>query len=225
MRVEPYRSPRLIVIPGMRWSWLIILLLTGSVLCAQDTTEWVPYHGGMDLRDGIYKDFAAFRNNSPTVPIGELRDDQGTPVTDIRRVVSKLYWQPQNGAKQAVRMADLWGFCQNDAVYVHAGNGFYRIGLMGSLAHMIYEQTVRDWDPYMYRYGSMTRTYVVQQMLDMHTGRFVPFNAAGMDAALQNDQVLLEEFRALKKKQRNSNEVLFRFMKLYNDRHPLEFPR
>jgi hypothetical protein len=201
---------------------LIFLVLAA---CGQDTAQWVPYHGGMDLREGIYRDFNSFRHNRPSVPIEKLRDDQGLPITDIRRVVSKLYWQPDTGSQQAVRMNALWGFCQNDGVYVQAGNGFYRIGMMGSLAHMTYEQTVRDWDPYMYRYGSMTRTYVIQQMLDMSTGKFLPFNASGMDQALQHDQVLLEEFRGMKKKERNSDEVLFRFLRLYNDRHLLEFPQ
>jgi hypothetical protein len=208
----------------MRRSIGILLFLLTMSASAQDTLQWVPYQGGMDLNDGVYLDFEAFRYNRPSVAIGDLRNDQGMPVSDIRRVVSKLYWQQPGGQRQAVRMQQLWGFCQNDVVYIQAGNGFYRIGMMGSLAHMMYEQTVRDWDPYMYRAGGMTRTYIVQQMLDMRTGRFLPFNASGIDAALQHDPVLLEEFRALPKKQRNSNEVLFRFLRLYNDRHPLEFP-
>ncbi len=224
MITELHGSKRTRVIQLMRSSILAILLL--PIVClAQDTVQWVTYHGGMDLRDGVYFDFAAFRNNRPSVPIEKLQDDQGLPISDIRRVVSKLYWQPDTGSRQAIRMTGLWGFCQNDVVYIQAGNGFYRIGLMGSLAHMTYEQTVRDWDPYMYRYGSMTRTYIVQQMLDMKSGRFLPFNAAGMDQALQHDTALLEEFRGMKKKERNSNEVLFRFLRLYNDRHMLEFPQ
>ncbi len=206
----------------------LVLFLSGvcaaSSAFTQDTLEWVPYTGAMELNDGVYKNFKAFRHNRPSVPLEKLRDDQGMPISDIRRVVSKLYWQPDLGAREALRMNDLWGFCQNDAVYIAAGNGFYRIGLMGSLSHMMYELTYRDWDPYLYPGGGVNRTYVVQQMLDMRTGRFLPFNASGMDEALQHDPVLLEEFRTLKKKQRNSDEALFRFLRLYNDRHMLEFP-
>jgi hypothetical protein len=110
-------------------------------------------------------------------------------------------------------------------VYIAAGNGFYRLGITGSLSHMLYEMSYRDWDPYMYPYGGVTRTILMQQMLDMDTGEFLPFNAAGMDRALQSDPVLLEEFRALPKKQRNKDEVLFRFLRMYNERHPLRFPR
>jgi hypothetical protein len=42
--------------------------------------------------------------------------------------------------------------------------------------------------------------------------------------ALRHDPILLEEFQALPKKQRNSTEALFRFLRLYNERNPLLFP-
>lgn len=204
---------------------LLILSCSAPIALAQgDSSVWVIYYGGFDLHDGVYSDFNAFRMNRPTVPIDRLRD-QGAPVKDIRRVVSKLTWQPDSGAQQVIRKERLWGFCQNDAVYIAAGNGFYRIGLMGSLSHMVYELSYRDWDPYMYPYGGVTRTILVQQMLNMDTGEFLPFNASGMDRALQGDPLLLEEFRALTKKQRNSDEAVFRFLRLYNDKHPLRFPQ
>ncbi len=185
------------------------------------------YFGGMDLRDGVYLAFADFKNNAPSVPLEKLRDAEGQTVTDIRRVNGKLQWRPDTGELRTIDLGRIWGFCQNDVVYIAGGNGFFRIGLMGSLAHMVVEQTYRDWDPYMYGYpyGGVTRTVLVQQLLDMETGNYLPFNAAGMDQALQHDPVLLEEFRALPRKKRNSDEVLFRFLRMYNDRHPLSFPK
>ena len=187
--------------------------------------EGVDYFGGMDLKDGLYRDFQAFRGNRPTVPIQALRDAQGLSITDIRRTTGKLSWQLDTGAQQTIDLSRVWGFCQNDVVYIAAGNGFYRIGLMGSLSHLVVEETYRDQDPFMYGYpyGSVTRTVLVQQLLDMGTGQFLPFNASGIDTALLHDPVLSEEFRALPKKQRNRTETLFRFLHLYNDRHPLRF--
>ena len=202
----------------------LITLLFPIALLAQDTVQWVPYTGAFTFNEGIYFNFEAFRNNSPSVPKEDLRNAQGLPITDIRQVVSKLYWQPDTGDRKAVHMDRLWGFCQNNVIYVRAGNGFYRIGRMGSLAHMVYEQTYRDWDPYLYPGGTVQRTYIVQQLIDMRTGQVLPFNAKGMDTALQHDQLLLEEFRALPKRKRNSDEALYRFLQLHNDRHLLELP-
>lgn len=208
---------------------IVSILMAGCAALtapAQDDTllHWHEYHPGFGLNEGVYADFQAFRLNRPTVPKEKLRHD-GIPVTDIRRAVSKLTWQPDTGGVQTIRKERLWGFCQNDAVYIAAGNGFYRLGMMGSLSHLLYELSYRDWDPYMYPYGGVTRTILAQQLLHMDTGEFLPFNAAGMDRALQSDPVLLEEFRALPKKQRNKDEVVFRFLRMYNERHPLRFPR
>lgn len=206
----------------MRWLLFFALLLPFTST-GQDA---VNYFGGMDLHDGIYRDFQAFKDNRPTIPMEALRDAQGMAVTDIRRTSGKLLWQPDTGAQQTVDLDRIWGFCQNDVVYIGTSNGFYRIGLMGSLAHLVVEETYQDWNPYMYGYpyGSVTRTVLVQQLLDMTTGQYLPFNASGMDKALLHDPVLSEEFRGLPKKQRNSTEVLFRFLRLYNDRNPLVFP-
>ncbi|MBL7950655.1 MAG: hypothetical protein JNM62_02945 [Flavobacteriales bacterium] len=205
----------------MRALFLATLLVTFTALRAQSD-----YFGGMDLRDGIYADFLAFKNNAPSVPLERLRDAQGLPVSDVRRVSGKLQWQPDSGAACTVDLNTIWGFCQNDVVYIGTNNGFYRIGLMGSLCHLVVEETYRDWNPYMYGYpyGTVTRTVLVQQLLDMETGAYLPFNGSGMDQALVHDTVLSEEFRNLTRKQRNSTEVLFRFLRLYNDRHPLVFP-
>lgn len=207
---------------------VLVLLGLGSITgaAAQSDTLWVPYRGGMDLREGIYFDFRAYRLNAPSVPQDRLRDDQGLPVTDVRGTLSKLYFQPDSGALQAVRVDRLWGFCHNDVIYVNGGSGFYRIGLMGGLSHLVVEQSYVDWDPYGfgYPYGSRTRTALVHQLLHMETGAMLPFNASGMDQALGHDPVLQEEFRALPKKQRNSDEALFRFLRLYNERQPLLFP-
>ncbi|HRH36904.1 MAG TPA: hypothetical protein PK760_01080 [Flavobacteriales bacterium] len=207
----------------MRTLVAIVVLARSLVTLAQADTMWVPYHGGMDLREGVYRDFRAFRLNTPSVPQEALRDDQGMKVNDIRQVVSKLYYQSDSGVK-ALRMDLLWGFCHNDVIYVAAGNGFYRIGMMGSLAHMTYEANYRSWDPYFYNYGTVNRTVILQQLIDMETGAVLPFNAAGLDAAFAHDPILQEEFRNLPKKQRNSDEGLFRFLHLYNERHPLLFP-
>ncbi len=201
----------------------LILVATGLAR-AQEGSD---YFAGMDLHDGLYLTFQDFRNNAPSIPIDRVKDAQGLTVTDLRRVSGKLYWSPDTGAQQPIDIRTIWGFCQNDVVYIGTSNGFYRIGLMGSLSHLVVEQAYRDWDPYMYGYpmGGVTRTVLVQQLLDMHSGRFLPFNAGGMDEALQHDQVLSEEFRNLPRKRRNSTEALFRFLRLYNERNPLTFPQ
>jgi len=204
---------------------LVLLSLVFGVpsVHAQMDTVWVPYSAGMDLRDGLYRSFREFRLNAPGVPMERLRDEQGLAVLDLRKVLSRLYWQPDSGAREAIRPDRMWGFCQNDVIYVSAGNGFYRIGLMGSIAHLVVEVSYRDWDPYMQPFP-ITRTALVHQLLDMRNGAFLPFTSGGMAQALQGDPVLLEEFMALSPRERNKEAALFRFLHLHNERNPLLLP-
>lgn len=205
--------------------FLFGLLLWACPGMAQEDTVWVSYAPGMDLRDGIYANMQAFRSNRPTVQLEDLRDQQGRPVVDIRSALGRLTYQPDTGVRQAIDPQRIWGFCQNDVVYVRAGDGFYRIGLMGGLSHLVYEQSYRDWDPFMYGYGTTTRTILQQQLINVSAGTMQPFDAAGMEQALAGDPVLLEEFMSFSKKQRNSPELLFRFLRSYNEIHPLRFPK
>ena len=204
---------------------LLILCLLAVVVFAfgQQDSSWVRYSGGMDFREGLYAEFDAFRNNRPTYPLAILRDDQGSRIEDLRKYTGKLFWQPDSGELQPIELDAMWGFCNNNTVFSRAGNGFYRIGLMGSIAHVLYEYSYRDWDPYMYPGGSVTRTAQGQYVLDMRTGRLMDFNASTMQELLARDELLSAEYNDIPPKKRKS-EVLFLFLRRYNDRYPLYFP-
>lgn len=199
------------------------LLLVGGLLAQPDST-WVRYQSGYVFKDGLYRDFQAFRNNAPSVPKAQLRTVQGQPVTDLRNTNGKLVVPDSTAEGQRIDLYDLWGFCDNGVVYIRAGNGFSRIGMMGSISHLTFDATYRDVRPYTYG-GGMNYTVEEQRFLDLTTGGFLPINAGGIREVLQRDPILLEEFDALPKKQRNKDETVFLFMRRYNDRHPLYFPR
>lgn len=199
------------------------LLSTGYGAIGQQDSTWVRYAGGMDFREGLYAEFDAFRYNRPSHPLAILRDDQGSRIDDLRKYSGKLFWQPDSGDRQPIDLDAMWGFCNNNVVFIRAGNGFFRIGLMGSIAHVLYEYSYRDWDPYMYPGGSVTRTAQGQYVLDMQSGRLMDFNASTMQELLARDELLSAEYNDIPPKKRKS-EVLFLFLRRYNDRYPLYFP-
>ena len=186
----------------------------------------VRYEGGFDFREGVYFNFAAFRSNKPSVPLDKLIGAQGQHITDLRSASDKLFYLDSVGTKQRVDLDRSWGFCDHDVVYIHAGSSFSRIGLMGSIAHLVYDATYRTgmYDGYGYGYGSSSYSVEQQSFLDMETGAFLPVTADGIYQVLQRDDILKEEFDAVPKKKRK-DEVIFLFMRRYNERHPLYFPR
>lgn len=200
--------------------WLLLALLVHGSVQAQDS---VRYSSGYLFRDGVYLDFQAFRNNAPSIPKAMVTTAQGQPASDLR-TGDRLYRPDSTGQRVPLDLDRTWGFCNGGVVYVRAGNDFSRIGLMGSLAHLVYDATYRNFDPYMVNGGS-TYTVEEQRFLDMATGAFLPVSAAGIQPVLARDGVLQEAFDALPKKERKRDGTIYLFMRRYNDRHPLYFPK
>lgn len=220
----------------MRTPAILLLLAFSAHMNAQwdsmsyavrDTTR-ILYDGGFDFREGIYFGFEDFRANRPSVALKDLLSDQGRPAGDLRQSNGKLFYLDSAGVKQRIDLDRTWGFCNRNVVYVRIGDGFNRIGMMGSLAHIVYDNTYRNWGGYyggMYGMGPTTTTVQEQRILDMETGNFLPVTAGGIYLAIVPDPELAAEFDALPKKERNNDVTVFRFMRRYNERHPLYFPR
>ncbi len=214
------------------------VLIGALVLAAPVAAQWdsldyatqqadrVAYHGGFDFREGIYFTFADFRTNSPRIPLKDLLNDQGRPMAELRNTNGRLQYRDSTGALVRLEMDALWGFCDRDVVYVRSGNGFNRIGLMGSIAHLVFDATYRNWgwDP-VWGMGPSSYTVQEQRLMDMRTGAFLPVNAAGIRQAMRDDPELVGQFDALPRRDRNKEGAVFQFMRQYNERHPLLFPR
>lgn len=199
---------------------LLIALLSAGTVRGQDS---IRYSAGYVFRDGIYLAFQDFRANRPAIPKEALTTQQGQRVAELRTAGNRLYYPDSAGERLRIDLDRAWGFCDQGVVYIRAGNGFSRIGLLGSLAHLVYDATYRNFDPYMYG-GGTNYTVEEQRFLDMRTGAFLPVNAAGIYPVLARDVLLKEEFDALPKRQQKRPETVFLFMRRYNDRHPLYFP-
>lgn len=209
---------------------VFIALLLPTLVLAQDYTadpsDSVAYTPGFPFNDGLYFSFAAFRSNTPDVPRDQLRNKNGQALGDLRTASGDVWVPDSSAGVRKLALDGLWGFCDNGTVFVRAGNGFVRIGMLGSIAHLVYDATYRDWNHYGYYGNYGTRTYTVQEQrfLDMATGQAVPVSADGVYSLIERDQVLAEEFNAIPRKQRKE-AILFQFVRRYNDRHPLFFPR
>jgi len=194
-----------------------------SALFAQADTGLVRYRGGFDFAEGIYLRFEAFRDNAPDLPLKALTDAQGTPVQDLLRG-DKLYHLDSSGARVRVDLDAVWGVCSNNAIHLRVGDGFYRIGMMGTLCHVLYESSYQDWNNYGYMMGGpVTRTVQEQRVLDMETGSFLPITAATMEQLLKRDEVLYAQWSEIPVKKRKE-EVIFQYIRRYNELHPLYFP-
>jgi len=207
----------------MRFVLLIALLSIPRFAAAQMDTLWVPWTRDFNFTDGIYLSFQDLRRNAPSIPLSAITNELGSPIMDLDDVEGPMFRANAKGVRERFPLDAAWGYCQSGVVHVRAGTGFPRVGLMGSLAHVLYRQVQRTMDPYM-MYGSTTYTVETQAFLDMTDGSLFPFTAESMIRVLQRDALLLEGFNALSKRDRNRPETLFAYMRRYNERHDLLLP-
>ncbi len=211
----------------MRALFLSMTWAFSALLFAQQDSTRVRYQPGFVFREGVYFGFEDLRDNRPAVLLKDLLDKNKRPVPDLRQSDGRLYYTDTSGTQQTIDMDRIWGFCDHNVVYVRSGNGFNRIGMMGSLAHLMFDVTYSNWGGYYSMYGYGTNTYTVQEqrVLDMESGAFLPVSMGGILPAIARDRILQEEYDTLPKKERRSEATVFRFIRRYNERHPLYFPR
>ncbi len=202
----------------------LVISLVCCAAHAQPDSSWMRYQGGFDFHEGVYLGFQSFRLNAPSIPKEKLTDDQGRAVTNIHDA-RRIFHPDSAGERKEVDLDRAWGFCENDVVYLRAGDGFFRIGQYGALCHLVFEQSVWSADPfYGGAYGGGRTTVQRQYVLDMETGAFQEFDATVLGNVLARDEMLRSEWDALPKKKRKG-EALYLFLRRYNERHPLYFPR
>ena len=184
-----------------------------------EENDWVEYYGGFDFREGIYRSWQEFRMNAPSVPLASLVNSEGQAVSDLLTVDGRVFVLDSTGKRQRIPIDRIWGFCNDDGIYKNIRNGFQRIIMLGSLCHMM----VEEWhvgggllDP-----GTPVR---IQRLLNMRNGSYDVFHASSLAVGIRDDQQLYKEFLAIPPRKRNKDEVLFQFLRKYNQRNPLRFP-
>ena len=206
------------------WLALLCVFCSGFLAAQQDSLQYIQ---GFSFQQGIYLNFEQFRTNHP-VPKSDIVFDADTSRLDfIKLALSKdnVQWRDSSGNIQTTKLISLWGYSENNAVYIRMGYSFNRIMVIGSICHFTaYVTNYMSTGPGTYpnqQYGAPVES-LQQFVLDMKTGATYDFNSNTMLYLLSRDPQLYGEFSALKKRKRR--EQIFIFLRKYNERHLLYFP-
>jgi hypothetical protein len=208
--------------------FLSLICIPACLLAQTDSIhkDSVLYTKDFKFREGIYISYEAFRNNDPVPRSSLVTTIDSSRLDQIRLLVheeKKIKYRNSAGKIEEVPTLSLWGFSENNGVYINYNAGFFRIVVMGSLCHFTATYTdYRTTDPTAtqteWQYPvETTRQYV----LDIKTGQVIDFNLPSMETIFQRDPVINAEFTALHK--RKKKELLFYYLRMYNERHPLYF--
>jgi hypothetical protein len=206
-------------------SFLVVVLKLQS----QDS---VMYSRDFRLYEGIYTSYQEFRYNWPI--------DKNKIVTNLPKdqldFFSKLTesdiieYKERDGSLAKVKTEKIWGYCQNNVIFINQDKNFFRIPVFGAISNFIGTVEVLSYspgyDPFMNTPMNSTahKTREIRQYLfDFYSGEVVQYSLEKLEEYLKRDEVLYKEFMLLSKKKKK--EFAFKYMRLYNDKHPVYFPK
>lgn len=208
-----------------RFAILFCFLMTVAAVAQTDS---VVYTQGFNFAEGVYLNFSQFRNNKPLPKSRIVLEGDSTRPDILKQTLSKttFQWRDSNGVVQTTKVNTVWGYSENKTVYTLLNAQFNRIVVIGSICHFTsYVTDYRYTGPGTYpnqQYGVPVET-LQQYILDVASGQFYVFQVSSMEFVLQRDPVLYAGYAALKKKQKR--DQMFIYLRKYNEKHPLMFPR
>jgi len=196
-----------------------------------DTINNVEYSTDYKFKNGLYITFQQVLNNNP-LPFERITNINKNDINWLENLLKRknISFIDDNGIENNLSINNIWGYCNNNAVYIRYNNDFYRIPYIGKISHFVGTQTIRNnigYDPYYGSYPGMYPAYettnVVQNIIDFESGKIYPFSIETVQAFIVKDTELFNEFNALKKSRKKQS--LFLYIRRFNERNPLYLPK
>lgn len=213
--------------------FLLIVFLTFCInlklVRAQDS---IAFTKDFRLYEGVYLSYEDLRYNWP-IPKEKINT---TIQKDQLDFYSKLIendlveYIERDGSVAQIKSNKIWGYCQNNIIFINQDKNFYRIPVFGAISHFIGTVEVigysPGYDPFMNAPMSSTQTRVRelrQYLFDFYTGDIFEFNLETLEELLKRDAEVYNEFMKLSKKKRK--EFATKYIRMYNEKHLVYFPK
>lgn len=209
--------------------FLMLICCSLSKVLAQDS---VAYSGDFRLYEGLYLGYQDFRYNWP-IPkekiITKINKDQLDFYTKLIESEFVEYYE-RDGSVSKVRSEKVWGYCQNNNIFINQNKKFFRIPVFGAISNFIGTVEVINYspgyDPFMNApIGStqMKTLEIRQYLFDFYTGDIVPFSTEQLEEFLKRDEAVYQEYMALSRKKKK--EFATKYIRMYNEKHLVYFPK
>jgi hypothetical protein len=192
----------------------------------------IKYTPAFKFADGIYINFQQVKDNDP-VPKSQILTTIDYNSFDFydKLFENKYITIYDNlGLKTKIEVSKIWGFGNKGIIYINLNNEFNRIPVFGSISHFIANKTIQEYNPYHYNnsyyYSNdpySTKTVMMQYLLDFESGKIYDFTVGSVKKIISNDTELYEEF--LKLSNRKQKKLKFLYVRKYNKKHPVYFPK
>lgn len=212
----------------MRSAQLLLFLVLFKSLVIKGQTDSVMYSPDVRLEDGIYLNYSDFRWNRAVKKqqiISKLDKDQLEFLSKI--VFEEKFSYELEGSMITVESRKVWGYIQNNTLYVNFKGEFYRVPVFGSVSYLVATVLVTTPGFYDPRFGIATGTSTVRELreflMNFYDGQVTEFTLEAAEQLLSRDKTLYGEYTKLGR--RRQKEQIYGFIRRYNAQHPVYFLR
>lgn len=196
------------------------------------TQDSIMYNKDFRFYEGLYLSYQDFRYNWP-IPkekiITKINKDQLDFYSKLTES-DMIEFEERDGSLSKIEPSKVWGYCQNNIIFINQGKNFYRIPVFGAISNFIGTVEVVNYspgyDPFM-NAPMNSRAYktreIRQFLFDFYSGEIVPFSLDKIEEYLKRDEAIYKEFTSLSRKKRKDQAT--KFIRLYNEKHPVYFPK
>lgn len=215
----------------MRYVLFLTLLsfLLDKPAIAQDS---VAYSKDFRLYEGLYLNYQEFRYNWP-IPkekiITKINKDQLDFYSKLMEE-EFIEFTERDGSVTKIQSEKVWGYCQNNIIFINQDKNFYRIPVFGAISNFIGTVEVVNYspgyDPFMGApIGStqMKTREIRQYLFDFYSGDITPFSIEQLEEFLKKDETIYKEYSALSRKKKK--EFATKYIRMYNEKHLVYFPK
>jgi hypothetical protein len=181
------------------------------------------------FKEGIFISHRDFRKNNALTKEAiesELNKDQVdfySKITSMNVVKYKI-----NNEVFQLEVKNIWGFVQNNTLFVNYNGNFYRVPVFGSICYFAGVVEVTGYYTGIYDpmfgpgYSRAVKTKEVREFLmNYYDGRVIPYDKDYLNSLLSRDEELYKDYKKLSK--RNRNKQASRFIRRYNETHPVYY--
>jgi hypothetical protein len=215
----------------MRYHLFLILsgfLFTGLIK-GQDS---IAFTKDFRLYEGIYLGYQDFRYNWP-IPKEKIITKINKDQLDFYSKLTEeeiIEFTDRDGSVTKIKSEKIWGYCQNNIIFINQENNFFRIPVFGAISNFIGTIEVVNYspgyDPFMNAPMNSTASKsreIRQYLFDFYSGEIVQFNIEKLEEFLKLDESIYKEFSLLNKKKKK--ELATKYIRMYNEKHLVYFPK
>lgn len=178
-----------------------------------------------NFKEGIYFTLQDYKENRPSVLFSQFCDKSGKPIYDFV-VKNTLYYKAEGTEIKSIKQEELFGYATKGDFYIKVNyNGIYfaRLVVIGSMSHFVCEVRNNVYPTFPDSPGGAMTTFSLEQFIfDYDSGLITPFDRDVFAKLLQRDEELYGEYSILSKKKKK--DLMFLYLRKYNERHPVSFP-